>query len=157
MKKILLAIIVVLILMLIYWVVAVKLKKNPEQQPAVNQTQSEEKSTDPVFEYTQSDKLPAGFPSFIPIEKDAKITQNLSAVTPEGKNIAVREFVSAISMQKNYELYKKFLTDNGYLLENEISETEQKIVSGTKDGYRIRVRTYKTAEETLVTVNYVQM
>jgi len=157
-KKILIAILAVTVLAIVYWFVV---KNNQKPVPAVNNQQNSsmvEDITAPKFEYAPADKSPTGFPASVPIEKDAKITENnFSALTAESKAVAVREFISKYSLPENYQLYKKYLTDSGYVLEDDVSQDDQKIVSGTKDGYRLRVRIYKFDQEVRVTINYVQM
>lgn len=160
MKKIFIAVIILLVLGLGYWV----LFKKPFKQLGQNKTQdsatssvSAEKLKAPKFDYTEPTKAPEGFPPSIPIEKDAKITDNFIAVSPEGKTTVVREFASKVTMAQNYELYKAYLKNSGYTIETDLSQADQKIVSGTKDGYRLRVRAYKVDAEVRVTLNYVQM
>ena len=161
MKKILIAIIIVLVLGLGYWAM-VKKPKDVSKQPETNQTQKPANNTgaevaQPEFKYEEPTKAPAGFPSSIPLEEKAEITQNFSAVTPEGKQTSVREFASKFSVKENAEYYKKYLSDSGYVVEPPISDSTQTIVSGTKDGYRLRVRIYTETEKVKVTLNYIQI
>lgn len=158
MKKILIAVIAAAVIVLGYWALVKKPKQQAQTPPPGKSTQPGKSSEPaPQFTYAEPAKAPEGFPAFIPLEKGAKITDNFNAVAPDGKKTSVREFVSAVSMDANYTLYKKFLKDNGFAAETDISQADQKIISGTKDGYRLRVRIYTVNKEVRVTLNYVQM
>lgn len=157
MKKILIAVIGVAIIGLGYWAMVKKPGQFAQPKPGSQSVQKPADVNSPTFTYTEPGEAPEGFPSAVPIEKNAKITDNFSAVTPEGKKIAVREFVSKKTVAQNYELYKKFLKDNGYVQENDLIEQSQSIISGIKDSYRLRVRIYEAVQEVRVTLNYVQL
>ena len=56
-------------------------------------------------------KLPEKFPTNIPIESGAKITQNYNATTPEGEFQATRSFVTTKTLAENIKIYSNILDE----------------------------------------------
>lgn len=84
-------------------------------------------------------KLPEKFPSDIPIEKDAKITQNYNSTTPEGHFQATRTFVTQLSLAENFATYEKFFNDNGWTIIATTNDPTYKMIAGSKDKQNIQV------------------
>lgn len=84
-------------------------------------------------------KLPDKFPEDIPIEKDAKTTQNYNSTTPEGQLQATRTFVTQLSLEENYQIYEKFFQDNGWTIKATTNEPTYKMIAGGKDKKNILV------------------
>ncbi len=68
--------------------------------------------------------MPENFPSNIPIEMGATITQNYNATTADGKIQATRAFASKKTVDYNFEFYKNFINDpqNGWTYLNEVND-----------------------------------
>lgn len=95
----------------------------------------------PTVQKTNVDfaKLPAKFPEDIPLEVDAKITQNYNSTTPEGHFQATRTFVTTVSLAENYQIYEKFLKDNNWTIIATTNDATYKMIAGQKDKQNLQV------------------
>ncbi|QQS22838.1 hypothetical protein IPM19_04405 [bacterium] len=84
-------------------------------------------------------KLPDKFPEDIPLETDAKITQNYNSTTPEGHFQATRTFETQLTLAENYGIYEKFLKDNGWTIIATTNDPGYKMIAGSKDKQNIQV------------------
>lgn len=77
-------------------------------------------------------KTPQKFPADIPLEKNANITQNYNATTPEGVFQATRVFETSKSLADNMTLYTDFLNKNGWKISSTIDKPSLKSIIGKK-------------------------
>ncbi len=84
-------------------------------------------------------KLPDKFPSEIPLEQGAKITQNYNATGSDGRFQATRAFVTAKTLDANYKIYTDFFKNNGWQLETGVNQTEVKVINASKDKLHAQV------------------
>lgn len=62
-------------------------------------------------------QLPQGFPTDIPLETGANVSVNQNKDLRDGRLQATRTFSSLLSLDKNYTLYHKFFSGNGWTLD----------------------------------------
>ena len=62
-------------------------------------------------------KLPVGIPKDLPMEENAQILQNYEAKEQDSNNLqSTRQYISQKSLQENFDLYKKYLEDNNWVI-----------------------------------------
>ena len=151
MKKTLLVVLVIVVVVLVaLWISGVA--KNPITSGPVASPTPNPNRTPATIVQPSGSVLPSGFPSDIPIEVGATITQNYSTTNPLGQPIAVREFVSKSSMAANLTLYKTSLAASGWTITNTVDASDQKIIDATKGNNNVRVRIYTNAGKVTVTI-----
>lgn len=84
-------------------------------------------------------KSPEKFPSNIPMEADARITQNYNATGLNGTFQATRTFETAQSLASNLDLYKNFFTKEGWTVKATTDEPTFKMIMGVKDNQTLQV------------------
>ncbi len=84
-------------------------------------------------------KAPQSFPSAIPIEQGAKITQNYNATAPNGMFQATRVFETGKSLDENFTLYNAFLKSDGWTLTNTVDQPTAKLLSAKKDQAQLQI------------------
>lgn len=103
-------------------------------------------------------KLPDRFPTDIPIESGAKITQNYNARTPEGKFQATRTFVTEKSLTENIEFYTDFLNKDGWKTNLSVDQVNFKMISGSKEREKINISAdeNKISKIKTITISYTE-
>ena len=104
------------------------------------------------------DKVPEKFPTNIPIESGARLTQNYNAVTPEGAFQATRTFVTEKSLTENIDFYTDFLSKDGWKTNLSADQANFKMISGAKDGKKINISAdeNKISKIKTVTISYTE-
>jgi hypothetical protein len=82
---------------------------------------------------------PDKFPSNVPIEQDAKLTQNYNAQTPDGKFQATKTFQTEQSLSANLSLYTNFLNQDGWKVIATTDDQTYKMVTGTKGKQTLQI------------------
>ncbi len=78
-------------------------------------------------------KLPAGFPTTIPVEQKS-ITESYSAYYQANKATQYTvSYESLKSVSEKWDEYNTFMTQNGYTIPKETSIKSKGLISGTKD------------------------
>lgn len=133
--------------------VAYKLSMNSKKEQAANQTQlAQVEKTNVDFS-----ELPERFPSNIPIETGAQITQNYNSKTPEGQFQATRVFITKQSLAANIKLYTDFLTKEGYEIKSSVDQPTLKMVMGSKGAQSIQVTVNENTvnKDKTVSISYI--
>lgn len=88
----------------------------------------------PVAQKTEVpvDKTPDKFPTGIPIEAGADITQNYNATATDGRFQATRAFITKKTLAENLTIYKDWMNANGWTIGSSIDQPTYKMVAGTK-------------------------
>ena len=112
-------------------------------------------STPVVQHNVDTAQLPEQFPSDIPLEQGAKITLNYNAVNAKGMYQASREFISAKSLDQNFEFYQRVLKQNGWMITQTLDDPtrHQKIILATKGANNLNIRVYLDSGVTKVSIN----
>jgi len=92
--------------------------------------------------------LPQDFPSDIPLEAGAVVTQNYNATASNGLFQASRVFTSKNTAASNITLYTNFLNSNGWDIVSTLNNNSIKVVSATKAGANLQVSVVPTASNT---------
>ncbi len=103
-------------------------------------------------------KSPEKFPTNIPIESGAKITQNYNATTPEGEFQATRSFITTKSLDENVKIYSNILNKDGWKSSVVVDNSNFKMISGSKDKKQITISVddNKTTNIKTVTISYIE-
>lgn len=127
---------------------------------ATRNTNQQEQPKSAVVQKTNVDfsKNPEKFPSDIPIEAGARITQNYNATTPQGMFQATKVFETSQSLGANLALYTKYFNDNAWKITATIDDATYKMVSATKDGKTIQVSIdeNKVSKVKTVSISYTE-
>lgn len=101
-------------------------------------------------------KTPEKFPANIPLEANARTTQNFNATTPDGVFQAVRTFVTGKSLADNLALYTDFLKKDGWTIKGTLDNPTYKMIIGAKDksNIQISIDENKVTKERTVSVSY---
>lgn len=126
--------------------------------PGTEKTGRESKETSETKEFAVTKKevpaneAPSGFPSEVPIEAGAKITQNYEADTTDGRHQATRTFESSRTVAQNYQTYLNFLTQNGWEVTNKLQTDNLASVFGKKDDAELSATISKNSISGVVSV-----
>lgn len=104
-------------------------------------------------------KLPSGFPSNIPVEKNNLIESTKITYTEQKSVLYSVSFNSARQPEELYTEYKSFLsTKNGFVINNQVKTVErmafQATKTGTKDSISVTI-TPQSSGANLVQISYV--
>lgn len=101
-------------------------------------------------------KLPAKFPTNIPIETGAKTTQNYNATTPAGLFQATRTFETKQTLAANLTLYTDFLKKDGWKIKGTTDNPTYKMVMGAKgkQSLLITINEMQTTKIKTVSISY---
>ena len=86
-----------------------------------------------------AEQLPQQFPSNLPVEAGATITENFNATTDDGRIQATRAFTTKKTLAENLTLYTKYMKDNGWTIGLTVDESMEKMVAGSKGSQRLQV------------------
>lgn len=154
-------VVIILIALAVFVIVVLVAKysglKGSNNKPVKN-NQSEVKHN-PAEDYkltsVDSKKLPDLMPANIPFETGAVVQQNFQGVNDvTGERQATRVFVSAKTLQENYDSYKNYLEKNGWSLGQTYNAAEIKIISATKDKASLVVSANILNKQNIVNVTY---
>lgn len=130
------AIAVIILLALLFAVI--KLSKHPVSTTHPLGDKESQSGTVKIEQVSQSD-LPNKFPSNLPTEAGAEISQNFNATETDGRYNATREFESKKTLAQNIALYTKYLNDNGWEIKANIDKPTLKMVMGKKDNQQLQI------------------
>jgi hypothetical protein len=102
-------------------------------------------------------KLPQGFPSDIPLEDGAVVTQNYNATTSGSENTAsfqaTRVFESKKTLEQNFDLYTTFFKQHGWTIKTSFEDVSAKSITAQKGAYIVTVHIGQNTITGTVTVN----
>lgn len=134
-KKILVGLIIIIALSLgITMIVAMFIETTPQTQPVEHKEKAAIEKVD-----LKSNILPKGLPENLPLEKNARITQNFTATAKDGTFQATRGYETAKTLSENLSVYTKYLQDNGWDVSSTINNANYKKVSGSKGMSNLQV------------------
>lgn len=150
-------IVIIVVLALVAWA---WYSHNPVKKaaaPATTQQQTTASTTGPVVQTTQvpDSQLPTGFPSDIPLEAGAQITQNYTAQASTGLSQATRVWVTAKTLDQEFQVYQTFFGDakNGWTIQNTVNQTNLKAISAGKGKVQVMVNINQNTVTGQKTVN----
>src|SRR3989344_1887054 len=89
----------------------------------------------PETEYLPSTTLPPELPTNLPMEKDVPLVRNEIVKVDGGKEIQnVRMYYSQKTVTQNFDIYKKYLTDNNWKILLEQSDSNLATLLAEKAG-----------------------
>jgi hypothetical protein len=156
--------VIILLVVVVVGVVLVLKYKTPAKPVAstANQTQTNQQggSTPPVsvkVNNVATSTAPSGFPSDVPLEPGATITNNFNAVNASGQNQSTREFISARSESDNFAYYQKVLKDAGWTVTSATNDAAraQMLIFATKGTNNLNIRIYKDSGQVKVSINNI--
>jgi hypothetical protein len=99
-----------------------------------------------------NEQLPGEFPKDFPLESGAQIMQNQN-VTVAGKTQGRRQFVSAKSLDENYQIYKNYMKQTGWEIISDVNEATLKSLIGRQGNQILTVSIGKNSTSGQVIVN----
>ena len=87
-----------------------------------------------------ADKIPDKLPANIPIEKNAKVRDNYSASTNDGRTEATRSYETSKSLEENLSIFTEFMKSNGWTITSTTDQEKYKAVSGVKGSSSLLVQ-----------------
>lgn len=105
-------------------------------------------------------KLPAGLPENLPLEKDVVLARNENITSPQGTEIqGVRTYYSKKTVSENFEIYKKYLKDNGWYIAVEQNTKDFALLLAEKEGnkgnFKISISKNSITKDVSVEINMV--
>jgi len=98
-------------------------------------------------------KLPVGFPTNIPLEKNAKVVQNYNATGTDGRSQATRVFESKLTLDQNYKIYTNFFQANSWKIDNKYQSASLDSIFASNGQGQLAVNISKNSVSGVVTVN----
>lgn len=98
-------------------------------------------------------KAPEKFPSDIPIEAGAVITQNYNATAPDGRFQATRVFETKKTLAENLTIYKDYLEEDNWKVASTVNLENYKMVFGSKGKAQLQVSIDQNSESKVKTVS----
>ena len=127
---------------------------NPAQNPKATSTQP---SAIVPLKVTRTDvppaQAPTGFPTDIPIEKNAQIIQNYNA-TANGLIQATRTFITKQTLADNFTLYSNYLKNSGRTVTNSLDLSTDKGLAATRNNSNLQIT---ISQNTITKVNTVDI
>lgn len=152
-KKIAITVVIVVALAVIA-AMAVKISKRPSSKAPASQ--AGQQGSQPM-KVVQTDvpvtKTPDSFPVNIPMEKDAKITQNYNAKAENGLYQATRVFESVKSLDENFKIYSDYINSNGWKLVSSLNQENLKALAAQKDKGNLQVTLNENSQTHIKTVS----
>lgn len=116
--------------------VAIQLSKHPISDKNTPQDESQKNYQ---INNVEKSKLPNKFPSDLPQEVGAVVTQNFNATGQDGTYNATREFESSKTLAQNITTYTKYLKDNDWEIKATIDQSTIKMVMGKKENQTLQI------------------
>jgi hypothetical protein len=98
-------------------------------------------------------KLPDKFPADIPQEKGAKVVQNYTATTNDGRFQATRVFETAKTLDENVKIYSDYMDKQGWVAGTATNTKTLRVVNGTKGDLTLQVTVNENSATKTKTVN----
>lgn len=152
-KKILIALVVIAIVVI---VVALGAAKFSQKKPVATQAPTTSSiSNVAAVQKTEVDKskLPASFPSDIPLEAGATITQNYNAKSDSGGFQATRSFETKKTLAENLTLYQNFLKGTTWKINNTIDQPAYKVIFASQTNKNLQISMSENPNTKVRTVN----
>ncbi len=129
---------IVVIIVLVFAVVAFLFlrKNNFIKGPGSEDNKLPQESQIPLgIERKSAEEIPGELPADLPFEEGQTLTRNevLTSQTTNEIQFA-RGYYSQKTVKENYEIFKKYLNDNGWKIYSNINESAYAMLSGRKDG-----------------------
>ncbi len=120
---------VVVLLLVIFALAQLKSRMGQTPTPTVSNPNQ--------VESYQNGQLPPGLPENIILESGVKITQSFTATSPDGKVQSTVGFDSSNTVRENFDLYKNYLSKNGWKLVQTADDTadHKAILANNANGY----------------------
>lgn len=114
---------------------------------------------EPTIEYVVG-KLPAGLPENLPLEDGVVLARNENITTPDSKEVqGVRIYYSKKTVSQNFEIYKKYLKENGWLVMVEQNSKDFALLLAEKEGdkgnFKISISKNSITGDVSVEINMV--
>ena len=126
-------------------VVLFLVKSRGPNSPATNQQTQNQQGPPLALDIKDVNEkvVPEGLPSNLPMEAGAKVLQNYSGSNPANSDkYAIRVFVSNKTIQQNFEIYKKYASENGWAITSSVDQAaipNVKSFSATKANAKLDV------------------
>lgn len=101
----------------------------------------------------ESTKLPEKFPTDLPLETGAKVTQNYTATTVSGVMQSTRVYETKKTLDENYKIYKDYLKKASWSIENDINEATRKILVASKGDSQMTIVMNKSETVSTIELN----
>lgn len=98
-------------------------------------------------------QMPAKFPTDMPMEAGASITQNYNAYPKDGSVQATRVFVTSKSLAENYSIYQSYLKNNGWDIKSSIDQDNYKMLYGVKGAGNLNISIDSNTDTKMKTVS----
>lgn len=128
-------------------------REQKPEQPVVETQKEEAPPKELVKKDVEPGKLPDKFPSGIPMEQGATITQNYNATAPDGRFQATRVFETKKTLEENITIYKNYLEEAGYSIDSTLDRPEYKMVFGRKGRISLQVSVNQNVKTGIRTVS----
>jgi len=104
-------------------------------------------------------QLPSKFPSDMPVEAGAKVTQNYNATNSVGGFQATRVFESTKTIADNLKIYQAYFQKNGYTVQDPVTAPGYTSILGTKGRTQIKVsmNEHPTTKTTTVNISLTEL
>lgn len=99
-----------------------------------------------------SNQIPGIIPTDIPVESNAKVTQNYVSTTKDGLSQSNRVYETSKSLADNYKLYTDYMKKNGWEITSTINDENSKMISGRKQNSLLLVQMTVNKDTTSKTV-----
>lgn len=96
--------------------------------------------------------LPNKFPTDLPIEANAVVTQNYNAIAEDGSYQATRAFETTKSLTENITAFKQYMTQNDWEIKSSVDKPTTKSVVGSKGTQRLSVTVTENSSTKVKTV-----
>lgn len=106
-----------------------------------------------------TDRDPDKFPTGIPIEAGANVTQNYNATAKDGRFQATKVFETNRSLAENSALYQDWMTDDGWDIRSTVDQENYKMIFGVKGDYQqlqISIDNNETFNIRTVNISYTE-
>lgn len=100
-------------------------------------------------------ELPDKLPKDIPLETGAKITQNYTASSTDGRSQSTRVFETKKSLDENRKIYADYLAANGWKIVGTLNESGLRVITAIKDKSQLQITINQNTVTNGVTVEIV--
>lgn len=124
-----------------------------QKKRLINKGNSTQKELNVVKKDLAFNKNPEQFPTNIPIEEGAEITQNYNATTADGRLQATRAFITNKSLADNLKIYQDYFKTNDWKVIATVDQDVYKMILGSKDNTQIQVSVNENSISKVKTVD----
>ncbi len=135
--------------------VSVFMAMNMQSKKIITKENVQVKNTDLKSVTNEADKLPSGFPSFIPVET-AQTTESYTMNFPDRKLTQYTvNFTTSKTLDQKYKEYSDFMNANGFVLKPGTDSAMTKTLFASKNNDDLLVVLSMVGKETTVQIAYV--